>query len=92
MDDKNFDASKNETLKEWASLSPVNKEECQDCEALGICGGGCPIDAINKNGEKDIHGIDRRFCVHAKMTLEFLIRDLYRIIKENAISKEGINE
>ena len=92
VDDKNFDASKNETLKEWASLSPVNKEECQDCEALGICGGGCPIDAINKNGEKDIHGIDRRFCVHAKMTLEFLIRDLYRIIKENAISKEGINE
>lgn len=83
LDDKDFDASTNEILKEWASLSPINKEECQNCEALGICGGGCPIDAINEKGEKDIHGIDKRFCVHAKMTLEFLIRDLYRIIKEN---------
>jgi uncharacterized protein len=83
VDDTNFDAASNETLKEWASLSPVNKDECQDCEALGICGGGCPIDAVNERGEKDIHGIDKRFCIHTKMTLEFLIRDLFRIIKEN---------
>lgn len=92
IDDENFDAASNETLKEWASLSPINKEECQNCSALGICGGGCPIDAINEKGEKDIHGIDRRFCVHAKMTLEFLIRDLYRIIKENLANKESRDE
>lgn len=84
LNDTEFNASTNETLKEWASLSPVNKEECQNCPALGICGGGCPIDAINDKGEKDIHGIDKRFCVHAKTTLEFLIHDLYRIIKESS--------
>lgn len=84
LNDTDFDASTNETLKEWASLSPVNKPECQTCPALGICGGGCPIDAVNEKGEKDIHGIDKRFCIHAKTTLEFLIHDLYRIIKETS--------
>lgn len=30
-----------------------------------------------------IHSIDERFCVHAKKTLDFLIRDLYRIVTES---------
>ena len=83
IDDDNFDASTNPVLNEWANLTPINKEECQSCEALGICGGGCPIDAVNSNGEKDIHGIDKRFCVHTKKTLNFLIRDLFRIISSS---------
>lgn len=28
----------NELMLEWSRLSPINKEECLTCEALGICG------------------------------------------------------
>ncbi|MDD3746881.1 MAG: FibroRumin system radical SAM peptide maturase [Anaerostipes sp.] len=77
-----FDATKDKNFIEWSQLTPINKEECQDCPALGICGGGCPINAMNLKNGNTIHDLDERFCVHSKMTLEFLIKDLYRIITE----------
>lgn len=82
VDDKEFDAVKHKDFIEWSQLTPVNKKECQDCAALGICGGGCPINAMHLKKGNTIHDLDERFCVHSKMTLEFLIKDLYRIIKE----------
>lgn len=82
VDDETFDATKHKDFIEWSQLTPVNKEECQDCVALGICGGGCPINAMHLKKGNTIHDLDERFCTHAKLTLEFLIKDLYRIISE----------
>lgn len=82
VDDTEFDATKHKDFIEWSQLTPINKNECQDCPALGICGGGCPINAMHLKKGNTIHDLDERFCVHSKMTLEFLIKDLYRIIKE----------
>ncbi len=78
--DDDFIAIKDPVWREWSQLTPVNKEECLDCAALGICGGGCPMNAMHLKKGNTIHSIDERFCVHAKMTLDFLIRDLYKII------------
>lgn len=82
VDDEKFDATKHKDFIEWSQLTPVNKEECQDCAALGICGGGCPINAMHLKEGNTIHDLDERFCTHAKLTLDFLIKDLYRIISE----------
>ena len=82
VDDLEFDATKDEDFVEWSQLTPINKDECQDCPALGICGGGCPINAMHLKKGNTIHNLDERFCTHSKLTLEFLIKDLYRIIKE----------
>lgn len=81
VDDDSFDARTNPTYKEWSQLSPVNRKECEDCAALGICGGGCPINAMNSKKGNTIHSMDERFCIHSKMTLEFLIKDLYKNLK-----------
>lgn len=83
INDDNFIASKNKEIIEWSKLSPINKEECQECSALGICGGGCPINASYLKQNNTIHSLDERFCVHSKMTLNFLIQDLYRVIKND---------
>ena len=82
IDDRDFNAVKDENYIEWSQLSPVNHKECLDCPALGICGGGCPINAMYLKPGNTIHSLDERFCVHSKKTLEFLIKDLYRIILE----------
>ena len=84
VDDDSFVAIKDPNIIEWSQLTPVNHEECQSCPALGICGGGCPINAMNLKKGNTIHSIDERFCVHAKKTLEFFIHDLYRILKERS--------
>lgn len=81
--DDEFDCTQDNIYKEWATLIPVFHEECLDCPALGICGGGCPINARYLKEGNTIHSIDTRFCVHAKKTLDFLVHDLYRIMTED---------
>ncbi|MEY8461115.1 FibroRumin system radical SAM peptide maturase [Eggerthellaceae bacterium 24-137] len=82
--DEAFDANTHPFWRKWASLVPLNEESCLDCVALGICGGGCPVNARAASPDRGLHCIDSRSCIHAKKTLEFLIKDLYEI----AIRKE----
>lgn len=79
VDNTEFDPQENSVFMEWSHRSPLNMAECISCPALGICGGGCPLNADNDNGS--IWGLDKRFCVHAKKTLEWLIWDLYEQTK-----------
>ena len=70
----------NELMLEWSRLSPINKSECLTCEALGICGGGCPINARNNSSDGTIESTDKNFCVHARSVLRFMIEDLHNIL------------
>ena len=56
------------------------EEECLSCPALAVCDGSCPYDAMLKYGS--IWNIDRRFCIHSKEALEWLIWDLYDKVLE----------
>lgn len=87
INDDDFVAVKDDNFIEWSQLTPINHEECLDCPALGICGGGCPVNAMHLNPGNTIHSINERFCVHSKKTLEFLIKDLYRVIVSEQASK-----
>ena len=88
ISDDDFIAIDDPTFIEWSKLTPLNNEECYSCPALGICGGGCPINAMNLKPDNTIHSIDERFCVHSKKTLEFFINDLYRLITKGSGASE----
>lgn len=64
---------------EWSGRSPINMPACHNCEALVICGGGCPHNADVQQGS--IWKFDEGFCVHAKETLKWLIWDLHGHMK-----------
>ncbi len=70
-----FDPVSDPTFAEWGKRTPLNMPECDNCMALGICGGGCPLNALKNTGS--IWGLDERFCVHSKKTLEWLVWDLF---------------
>lgn len=72
--------SEYEIVKDWSGISPVNNFDCLKCEALGLCGGGCPVNARNLHAGNTIHSIDKPFCIHSKKILRFLIEDLYAVI------------
>jgi len=80
VNDRGFNIRENEDYKEWSKRSPLNMPECQNCPALGICGGGCPFQAEIEKGS--IWALDERFCIHSKMTLEWLIWDLFEKTQE----------
>ncbi|MBQ7155406.1 MAG: FibroRumin system radical SAM peptide maturase [Synergistaceae bacterium] len=67
-----YDLRNDSTVREFVKRSPVFREECVKCEALGLCGGGCPVNA------------PETFCTHAKYTLQFLINELYSVMHKQA--------
>lgn len=77
--DDSFIANEHPAWNMWSKLTPIHNDDCLSCEALGICGGGCPVNARLSKPEERLHCIDERSCVHSKKTLEFLIHDLYAL-------------
>ncbi|MBU2025998.1 FibroRumin system radical SAM peptide maturase [Patescibacteria group bacterium] len=75
IDDATFNPQNDSVFMEWSRRSPLNMDICRECPALGICGGGCPLNADFEEGS--IWGLDKRFCTHCKTTLDWLIWDLY---------------
>lgn len=74
-----YDAEHDDLLEilfaDWRERSPFFMEQCMDCPALGICGGGCPASAELKTGSR--YNLDERACYHSKRILEWLIWDAY---------------
>ncbi|OGL84707.1 hypothetical protein A3J36_02565 [Candidatus Uhrbacteria bacterium RIFCSPLOWO2_02_FULL_54_37] len=81
--DQGFDPVANPVWQEWSRRSPLNMPACFSCPALGICGGGCPTQAMVESGS--IWDVHKSFCIHAKMILEWLIWDLY----DSSVSQRG---
>ncbi len=73
--DKFPDLQKDSSFKEWKDRYAVNMDECLDCEALGICGGGCPYSSYVNKGS--IWEVDERICDHNKTFLNWLLWDLH---------------
>ena len=62
-------------VEKWKKRLPLYKIECLNCEAIGICGGGCAYSAKQCSGS--VYNLDIEFCKHSKEALDFLIWDLY---------------
>ena len=77
--DADHDGLMDRLFGEWRDRSPFNMLECQECPALGICGGGCPASAELKTGDR--YNIDERACHHSMQTLEWLVWDSFEILQ-----------
>lgn len=70
----------NSLFDEWRHRFPLNMNECIDCFAVSICGGGCPYASEIIKGS--IWEIDERVCYQAKNILEWMVWDTYRNMTE----------
>lgn len=73
--DESFDFKSNPDYFLWKNRSPLFMPECQGCDCLGICGGGCAYAAHYKHGS--INELDERFCIQSKTILKWLINEVY---------------
>lgn len=74
--DENLSLSTNKDSLQWSQITPLKKEQCLECECLGICGGGCAYVAHNIHGSVD--ALDDGFCMVTKKILKWMINDLYK--------------
>jgi len=78
---KDYDPFSSGLFNNWKKRSPLFMKKCHKCEALSICGGGCPASVELKTGDR--WNVDERICQHSKLTLRWLIKDSFNKIKKS---------
>ena len=74
--DPTFDPFAGGLFDGWQRRSPLYMDECLNCEAIAVCGGGCPASIELSSGSR--WNVDTRICPHSKKTLSWLIWETYR--------------
>ncbi len=75
---KNPVLEKTPQFKKWVRRSPLLNRKCHKCIALGICGGGCAFNSYKNH--KNIHAKDEFYCEYAKSVVEWMLKDLHKIV------------
>lgn len=70
-----FSLSSDDEMDFWRYRAPIFNEQCIQCEALFLCGGGCALQAEALFGDRS--HIDEPFCIHTKSALKWLLEKLY---------------
>jgi uncharacterized protein len=65
---------------EWRHRFPLNMSACSDCEAIAICGGGCPYAAEVTHGS--IWAVDERACSQCRTILDWMVWDTFEHLVE----------
>lgn len=68
----------------WEKRVPIHRKYCENCPAIGICGGGCLFDGIKRYKE----GLDLRNCYFTKKLLEEFLWDMYKELENNEFDYE----
>lgn len=75
---------KKNNLKYFQNIIPINNKFCQNCPAIGICGGGCFWDGIIRFN----HGVDERECFLNNSLLNYFLWKIYSTKKEKIPLRE----
>ena len=60
----------------------MRKLDCQNCPALGVCGGGCPYNGYQLHGSLD--ALEHNHCEQTTLLLAWMLEDLYSICESRA--------
>lgn len=67
---------------EWHRRVPINMPQCQDCDVIAVCGGGCPYAAEVSQGS--IWETDPTICRQVRAIFEFLVEELSTTVGSRA--------
>lgn len=76
--DANLDYLNEEPFESWRGRTPLRNDECLRCSALGICGGGCPLDALELVGS--LEALDERNCCVTRTLWNEFVRQVLESI------------
>ncbi len=69
---ENFRIWNTPLVKKWQKRLPIYNQECKDCKAISICGGGCPLNPKEIKG--NIFKKDEAMCIFTKKVFNYFIR------------------
>ena len=73
--DRDFDPETARNFMEWHARMPVNMPGCHGCSFIGLCGGGCPYNALVMRGS--IWEKDPQQCGYMENFVDWLLDDIW---------------
>ncbi len=74
------DILNNKNNKKWLEMYTIDRKECMECEAISVCGGGCPVQSEALFGDRK--KIDKASCIYYKESLKWLLLQYYLVSEE----------
>lgn len=71
-----FDPERAQNFAEWHARMPVNMAGCGGCSFIGLCGGGCPYNALVTKGS--IWEKDPQQCGYMRKFVDWLLEDIWQ--------------
>lgn len=73
--DSKCDPEKQPNFTEWHARMPLNMPDCHGCSFIGLCGGGCPYNALLTKGS--IWEKDPLQCGYMEEFVNWLLEDIW---------------
>lgn len=67
--DKDFRIWTSSLIKKWRKRLPIYSKKCQNCRAINICGGGCPLTL--RDAKRSIFEKDEAMCIFTKKVIHY---------------------
>lgn len=65
----------NQNESYWSSIYTIDREECRECPALYICGGGCPLQSEILFSSRE--SLDQASCIFYNKLVNFIVKKYY---------------
>lgn len=65
-----------EIVKDWNNRLSCMLDNCNNCEAMALCGGGCPANSVKNGNDVFCIGIGEQVCCQAKIILKWLLNEI----------------
>lgn len=73
--DAGFNPEASSNFMEWHTRMPINMPGCHGCFAIGLCGGGCPYNALVATGS--IWQKDPQQCGYMEQLIDWILEDVW---------------
>lgn len=68
--------SESELIKTWNHRLSCSLSSCNNCDAMALCGGGCPANSVKNGNDVFCIGKEERTCCQAKVILTWLLGEI----------------
>lgn len=70
-------------INTWNDRLSCDLQSCENCEAMALCGGGCPANAVKNGSNIFDKGEGERTCSQSKIILRWLLNELTTYFPHN---------
>ena len=92
IETKGVSFASSKIIESWNERLSCSLQGCGNCDAMALCGGGCPFNSVKNSGDLLYSNKDHRSCKQAKTILKWLLSELTVLFPENTFVEISVSD